>query len=267
MVRTLVGIGGNGPPEDRGGQGEEGTRHTVPHRTAGLGSRGRQRLGDDPAADQVHAVLLLAQLVRRRQTSALDVGRAARGGRPVASRPLLSEALPLLPLAAECDRPLLAIDFGCRDGFDSLDLLKLGWTVLVVTETVRVKKQLLARLPHKHSARLTIEVGEFCALALPSADLISTGTSLPLRPREGFGPVWSRIVPAIRPGGWFIGQFLGDRDCRADAGLTFLTRKQVVTLLNGFRIELLRERDAAEQHVFDVIARRRPLTSAARRST
>jgi hypothetical protein len=165
----------------------------------------------------------------------------------------------LLPLAAECNRPLLAIELPGRGRLDSLDLLDLGWTVLAVTGTARAKQQLLARVPHKHSARLTIEVGDFSALVLPPAELICTGTGLPRRAQSAFGPVWSRIVPAVRPGGWFVGQFLGDRDGRAgDPGLTFLTREQVVTLLSGFLIELLRERDVDGEHVFDVIARRRP---------
>ena len=135
--------------------------------------------------------------------------------------------------------------------------------MLAVTETATAKKQLLAGIPNKHSARLTIEVGELRTLALPSADLISAGTTLPRRAQEAFGPVWSRIVPAVRPGGWFVGQLLGEQDGRAgDPGLTFLTRKQLVTLLNGFRIELLREREAADRHVFDVIARRRSIRAS-----
>jgi hypothetical protein len=43
----------------------------------------------------VHVVLLLAQLVRRTETPALDPDRAARGGRPVPSSPFLAEVLTL----------------------------------------------------------------------------------------------------------------------------------------------------------------------------
>jgi hypothetical protein len=89
--------------------------------------------------------------------------------------------LTLLPLAAECDHPLPAIDLGCRDRLDSLELLRRGWTVLAATETARAKEELLFRVPDRYSARLTIEVGDFGGLALPSADLASTGTSLCFR--------------------------------------------------------------------------------------
>jgi len=126
---------------------------------------------------------------------------------------------------------------------DSLDLIDGGWTVLALTETT-ARRRLLAGVRHAASVRLTIDTADFNALVLPPADLIYTAASLPRRPPAAFEHVWSRIVPAIRPGGWFVGSFLGDRNRRTpDSSLTFLTRKQVVTLLNGFLIELLRERD------------------------
>ena len=179
-----------------------------------------------------------------------DPGRAARRGRPAASRPLLEEALPLLPLAANSGRPLLAIDLGGGDRLDSLELLRRGWTVLALRETPGG--------PRRESVRLTVQVTDFRALVLPPADLIYTGPALCLRPAPEFGPVWSRIVPAVRPGGWFVGRFLGDRHGRVpDPGLTFVTRKQVVTLLSGFLVELLREREADGDHGFEVLARRR----------
>ncbi len=144
------------------------------------GSASAAQTGPDT---QVHALgLPPQQLVGRRNTQELP-GRAVGGGRPAAS-PLLVEVLPLLPVATDRNRPLLAIDLGYRDRLDSLDLLHLGWTVLAVTETARAKKQLLAGIPNKHFARLTIQVGEFRALALPSADLISAGTD-PAAPATG----------------------------------------------------------------------------------
>lgn len=179
-----------------------------------------------------------------------DLGRAARKGRPAASRPLLEEALPFLPLAAESDRPLLAIDLGGGDTLDSLELLRRGWTVLALTESPESLR--------RESVRLTVQLADFTALVLPPADLIYAGSALCVRPASEFGPAWSRIVPAVRPGGWFVGRFLGERDGRApDPGLSFLTRKQVVTLLSGFLVELLRERETDGDHGFDVIARRR----------
>jgi len=188
----------------------------------------------------------------------LDPGRAVGDDRPASSRRLLAEALPLLPPTA--DRPLLAIDLSVGDPLESLDLLGLGWSVLALTETASDRNRLRAELSDVEFVRLTIQVADFSALVLPPADLIYTGAALCLRPAVGFGPVWSRIVPATRPGGWLLGEFLGDRDPRApDSPRTTLTRKQVMTLLSGFRIELLRERETPDEHVFDVFARRRPI--------
>lgn len=169
----------------------------------------------------------------------------------------------MLPRAADSHRPLLAVDLGSRDALESLDLLRRGWTVLAITDTERAKRRLLSEAPSRNIARLTVDVGDFAALVLPPADLVHSDAALCLRPPPAFGPVWSRVVPAVRPGGWFVGQFLGDRDSRSlDPALTCLTRRQVITLLNGFRIELLREREVSDDHAFDVIARRRHTRSA-----
>jgi hypothetical protein len=161
----------------------------------------------------------------------------------------------LLPKA---DRPLFAIDLGCREQIETAELLARGWTLLAITDSAEGKKHLERTSAHAGSARLTIQSGNFGALVLPPADLIYTGAELPHRPQTAFGPVWSRIVPAVRRGGWFAGRFLGDHDARApDAALTFLSRRQLLTVLSGFRIELLREGDEPGAHSFDVIARRR----------
>lgn len=193
----------------------------------------------------------------RHQELEANAGRAVREDRPAASSGLLAEALVFFPNAA--DRSLLAIDLGCENVLDSLVLLARGWTVLALTETPRAKSHLLAETPRGRSSRLTVEVGDFNALVLPSADLVYAGTTLSRRPPPAFGPIWSRIVPAVRPDGYFVGRFLGDRDDGSpDAARTFLPRKQVITLLNGFLVELLREREVTGSHEFDVIARRRP---------
>jgi hypothetical protein len=183
--------------------------------------------------------------VKHSSSELLDPGGAAGNSRPTT---LIREALPFLPLAAESQQPLLAIDLG--QALESLELLDLGWTVLALTEKPTSSR--------RRSVRLTVEVVDFRSLVLPRADLVYTGSMLSKRPAPDLVPVWSRIVPAVRPGGWFVGHFLGDRHGRApDPRLTFLTRKQVVTLLSGFLVELLRERENASDHRFDVIARRR----------
>jgi hypothetical protein len=183
------------------------------------------------------------------------VSRCGRGGhgdgRPAS---VFLDLLPFLPDAREAERPLFAVDLGCVNGIETLDLLRRGWTVLAVTESQAAKRRVEAALPRALSARATVAIADFGSLLLPPSDLIHTGASLPLRPRAQLGPAWSRIVPAIRGAGWFAGEFLIGTPRRQDE-IAYVTRKQVVALLSGFRIELLREADDA----LHVVARRRPL--------
>ena len=83
----------------------------------------------------------------------------------------------------------------------------------------------------------------------------------------GFSMVEGRIVAAIRPGGRFAGQFFGDRDTWASLpGRTHHSRDEVMTLLEGFEIELMNEeekddppelRSPKHWHLFHVVAKKR----------
>jgi hypothetical protein len=196
--------------------------------------------------------------VRGLDQRVLDPGGAVGDDRPAS---VFADLLAFLPDAKAAERPPLAVDLGCRRGEETVELLRRGWTVLAVTESRSAKRRVEGSVPRALSARVTVVIGDFGSLLLPPADLIHTGTNLPLRPRAQLGPAWSRIVPAIRGGGWFAGQFLIGPPDRADE-LSYVTRKQVVALLSGFRIELLREEDEALR----VVARRRPGSQSAARS-
>ena len=118
--------------------------------------------------------------------------------------------------------------------------------------------------------RLTIEHASFTDAALPSADLVFAGMSLPFCEPTEFGPVWAKVTAAIPPGGWFAGHLFGDRDGWADdADMTFLARDRTLALLQGFEVHTFREQDEdgnstrgpKHWHVFHVIARRRQADS------
>jgi hypothetical protein len=169
---------------------------------------------------------------------------------------LLAEALPALAACADSVRPPLAVMLGCGVSVEALELLREGWVVVSYGETPT---------PAPRTARLTIDTTEIKDAVFPPADLIYTGASLPFRPQDEFILLWGRIVRALSPGGWFIGHLLGDRDSWADdPDMTALTRNQIVTLLNGFQIEALRERDDdiasseswIHSHTWSVVARR-----------
>jgi hypothetical protein len=42
-------------------------------------------------------------------------------------RPLFVEAIPYLPTATAAEPPLIAVDLGCGDGAETLELLRRGW--------------------------------------------------------------------------------------------------------------------------------------------
>ena len=114
-------------------------------------------------------------------------------------------------------------------------------------------------------SRLTIENSTFADAVLPEADLVFAGMSLRFCQRQEIRRRVDKVTAAIRPGGWFIGHLFGDHDSWADdPDMTFLTRGQVLALLEKFQIEVLREQDKdgnstlgpKHWHVFHVIARR-----------
>ena len=88
--------------------------------------------------------------------------------------------------------------------------------------------------------------------------------SPPFCPPLEFPALWARIRRALAPGGVFAGQLFGTRDTWADdPDLTFHTRHQAETLLDGLDILRLEEtkRDGhaysgpKHWHTFDILAR------------
>lgn len=104
-------------------------------------------------------------------------------------------------------------------------------------------------------------------MRVPGCDLVNASFALPFCPPEDLPGLWTRIVAAIRPGGRFAGQFFGDRDTWASMpGRTHQSRGEVLELLEGFEIEMMRveERDdppglrkPKHWHIFHMVARKR----------
>lgn len=95
---------------------------------------------------------------------------------------------------------------------------------------------------------------------------MNASVALPFCALADFPGLWSRIVAAMRPGGRFAGQFFWDRDtCASLPGRTQHSQDEVVTLLEGFEIEMMRveeEHDPSDlrspkhRHLFHVVARK-----------
>jgi SAM-dependent methyltransferase len=159
----------------------------------------------------------------------------------------------------------LAVDLGCGSGIDTLAMLRAGWRVLATDADPEGIRRLRARVPHGLSPRLSVELARMEDVELPPADLIWAGFSLFFCRPDRFGPVWSRILAAIRPDGRFAGQLLGDRDTWApDSNISSFSRRQALALFAELQIEETEEEerdgDAYTEpkhwHVFHVVARR-----------
>lgn len=163
--------------------------------------------------------------------------------------------------------PALAVDLGCGDGRDTVELLRREWRVLGIDGEAEAIDRLLKR-PDLNSERLETRLERFENLTLPaSVDLINASFSLPFCPPKHFPGLWQKIETALRPGGRFCGQLLGDWDTWArEPHISFLTRHQVEELLRPFDLEFFAEEAHPGQtalgqtkfwHLYQIVARKR----------
>lgn len=90
----------------------------------------------------------------------------------------------LLTALAAFKQPGIAIDLGCGDGRDTVEILRQNWTVLAVDKEPEAITRLLAR-PQLARERLTTRVVSFEELQLPQpVDLINASFSLLLFTRS-----------------------------------------------------------------------------------
>jgi tellurite methyltransferase len=79
-----------------------------------------------------------------------------------------------------------AVDLGCGDGTETMALLARGWCVLAVDREPAAIERVLAAVPDVAKPRLETQVASFEDVALPVADFIYAGLSLPFCPPEHF---------------------------------------------------------------------------------
>lgn len=172
----------------------------------------------------------------------------------------------LIRAASSFARPGFAVDLGCGDGRDTVELLRRGWRVLAIDSSEAGIGRLRARDDIPEEAALETRVARIEASAWPPADLINASFVLPLLAPADFGRVWKRIGASLVPGGRFSGQLYGPDDGWANRpGLSILDRDAIERLVSGFSVELLDEVETDEPtargvpkhwHVFHLVLRK-----------
>lgn len=163
--------------------------------------------------------------------------------------------------------PGMAIDLGCGDGRDTVEILRQNWAVLAIDKEPEAIARLRAR-PIVNINRLVTQIVSFEKLQIPqSVDLINASFSLPFCSPEAFPSLWNQILNSLVTGGRFCGHLFGERDSWRDRELiNCFTRLQIETLLKSYAIELLEEEEHPGTtplgedrywHIFHIVAKKR----------
>lgn len=184
----------------------------------------------------------------------------ATEGRP--PRPTLMAALARFGAFAGA-----AVDLGCGDGRDTIELLRRGWSVLGIDAEADAIRRLRARADLPPGARLETRVGRFETADWPKCDLVNASFSLPLCAPDAFGALWKTITASLDAGGRFCGQLYGLRDDWAGRpGVTHHSRDGALSLLAGLEVEMFEEEESdavtprgarKHWHIFHIVARLR----------
>ncbi|HZB91913.1 MAG TPA: class I SAM-dependent methyltransferase [Stellaceae bacterium] len=160
----------------------------------------------------------------------------------------------------------LAVDLGCGDGRDTIELLRRGWRVVAIDAEPEAIRRLNDRPDLPKGTMLEARCARFEDAAWPAADLVNASFALPLVAPEHFAPLWAKIARSLKPGGRFAGQLFGPRDgWHGRDAITFLTRDEILRLLAGFSVEHFEEEEtdattpcgeAKHWHLFHIVARR-----------
>ena len=161
----------------------------------------------------------------------------------------------------------LAVDLGCGDGRDVIEMLRRGWRVDAVDAEPLALERLRGRPDLPPDANITPIVSRFEKISLPDdALLINSSFAMPLCAPDDFHRLWSAIRDRLPPGGRFSGQWYGERDSWVGRpGITFLTGDAARALLDGLDVELFDEEEtdgttprgnAKHGHIFHIVARK-----------
>jgi len=160
-----------------------------------------------------------------------------------------------------------AVDLGCGDGRDTIELLRRGWAVTAIDAAPAALERLTRRPDLPSGAKLTPRCGKFEELDWPEAALVNASFSLPLCAPAAFPALWRKITESLMPGGRFAGQLYGERDSwAAERAITVFEEAGARRLFAGYALEMFETEEsdgvtprgsAKHWHIFHVVARRR----------
>jgi len=160
-----------------------------------------------------------------------------------------------------------AIDLGCGNGRDTIELLRRGWSVLAIDAQASAIESLENRPELKNlKATLVTEVSRFENFSWSGADLVNSSFALPLCRKTDFLKIWRCIFRSLRPGGRFSGQLYGNRDEWAgNPTNSHFTLSEVQTLTGYYDVEEFREEETdsvtprgtpKHWHIYHIVARK-----------
>ena len=164
-------------------------------------------------------------------------------------------------------RGRLAVDLGCGDGRDAIEMLRRGWRVMAVDAEPVALERLTGRPDLPQDAEIEAVVSRFETIDLPrDALLINSSFALPLCEPGDFRRIVGEIGRRLAPGGWFAAQFYGPRASWVGRpGMTFETRDEAERLLAALDLELFEEEESdgvtprgtpKHWHIFHIAARK-----------
>lgn len=168
--------------------------------------------------------------------------------------------------------PGKALDLGCGVGNETAYLLNNAWDVWAIDCEPKAIEIMKGRSDISSSSLLVTQVAKFEDLnwqMFPQFDLICAANSLPFCEPQQFSSLWASIKEKITPNGIFAGHFFGvnySGFSRAEKSrMSFLTKEQIIKLLDGFDIEYFQEIEddgtsgtglKCHSHIFYIIARK-----------
>ena len=160
-----------------------------------------------------------------------------------------------------------AVDLGCGNGRDTIEILRRGWSVLAIDaqasaiETLKKRPEL-----DELKTMLVTKVSRFENAIWSGADFVNSSFALPLCRKTDFLDIWQRIYDSLRSGGRFSGQLYGDRDEWAgNPTNTHFTPSEVQTLIGHYDVEKFWEEETdsvtprgrpKHWHIYHIVARK-----------